>query len=465
MSSPAPQFDHAYASLPERFYAPATPARFPGAELIEINGTLASELGIDPDWLRSGAGLGMLSGQDLPPTAKPIAQVYAGHQFGGFVPRLGDGRAMLLGELGGYDIHLKGIGQTKFSRNGDGRSPIGPVVREYLVSEAMHALGVPTTRALAAVATHEPVLRQFVPEPGGIFARVARSHVRVGTFQYFAARQDVEALEILTRHCIDRLYPDSEGALGLLEKVILRQARLVAHWMSLGFIHGVMNTDNCAISGDTIDYGPCAFMDAFHPRCVFSSIDRQGRYAWENQAMIAHWNLTRFAEALLPVIGNDIGKAGEKARNALDRFAPEFRAEYLRRFRAKLGLADAPEPFIDATLGHMADAEKDFTVFFRRLTQLATGGAVENYFCPDWLARWRSAGTPDARLMQAHNPVLIPRNHQVEKAIRHSSHGDHSVFRRLHRAWKNPYSAQPEFADLEATPTESERVRETFCGT
>ncbi len=465
MSSQAPKLGHAYASLPERFYSPAKAANFPDAKLIEVNDHLAEELGIDPDWLRSIAGLGLISGLDPPSNAKPVAQVYAGHQFGGFVPRLGDGRAILMGEMRGYDIHLKGTGPTEFSRNGDGKSALGPVIREYLVSEAMHALGVPTTRALAAVTTGESVIRQFGPEPGGIFTRVARSHTRVGTLQYFAAQQDTEALEILTRHCIDHMYPDAEGALGLLEKVIARQAELVAHWMSLGFIHGVMNTDNCAISGDTIDYGPCAFMDTFHPRCVFSSIDRQGRYSWENQAKIAHWNLTRLAETLLPLIDKDVEKAKEKAQSALTQFAPEFRSEYLRRFRAKLGLKDGSESFINTTLSHMADTGKDFTIFFSKLTKLAQGDASGDYFKNDWLTSWRAEGKADAHLMRANNPVLIPRNHQVQNAIQQAYEGDFSLFRRLLEAWKNPFTEQPEFSDLEKPPTESERVRETFCGT
>lgn len=465
MPQTAPNFNHAYASLPERFYANAQPADYPHAKLIQINDDLASELGFDLDWLHSEAGLAMLSGQILPPSAQPIAQAYAGHQFGGFVPQLGDGRAILLGEMNGHDVQLKGSGLTKYSRGGDGKSALGPVIREYLVSEAMHALGVPTTRALAAVATQEAVFRQFGPEPGGIFTRVARSHVRVGTFQYFAAQQDTDALQILTHHCTDHLYPDAQSALELLENIVLRQARLIAHWMSLGFIHGVMNTDNCSISGDTIDYGPCAFMDTFHPKCVFSSIDRQGRYAWENQAKIAHWNLTRLAEALIPVIDHDVEKAEEKALPVLAKFAPEFKSNYLQRFRSKLGLADCPESFIDSTLSHMADTKKDFTVFFSKLTQLAAHDAVDSYFSDDWLALWRAEGKADVTLMQANNPVLIPRNHQVEKAIQHANDGDLSVFHRLNQAWKNPFSEQADYNDLEIPPTDSERVRETFCGT
>ena len=465
MADPAPKFDHAYASLPERFFASVKPAHFPDAQLIQVNEDLAQELGIDLTWLQSDAGLGMLSGQSLPSTAQPIAQVYAGHQFGGFVPRLGDGRAMLLGELNNHDLQLKGSGPTKFSRGGDGKSALGPVIREHLVSEAMHALGVPTTRALAAVATNEAVFRQFGPEPGGIFTRVARSHIRIGTFQYFAAQQDVEALEILTQHCINYLYPDADGPLGLLEKVTERQASLVAHWMSLGFIHGVMNTDNCSISGDTIDYGPCAFMDKFHPQCVFSSIDRHGRYAWDNQAKIAHWNLTRLAEALLPIIDSNPEIAEKKAGSVLAPFASSFKAHYIRRFSAKLGFGECSDTFLNTTLSYMADTHQDFTLFFRKLTQLALGEIESDYFSADWLNQWQKQGTPNADLMQAHNPVLIPRNHQVEKAIQHANEGDYSVFKRLHLAWGDPFTEKPEFNDLETPPTESERVRETFCGT
>jgi uncharacterized protein YdiU (UPF0061 family) len=334
-------FDNTYAQLPERFFSRQQPTPAPEPNLIRTNLALAAEIGIAPAWISSPAALATFSGNEIPNGAEPIAQAYAGHQFGGFVPQLGDGRAILLGEV--IDIHgkrrdiqLKGSGRTVFSRGGDGKSALGPVLREYLVSEAMHALGVPTTRALAAVYTGEIVEREE-PAPGGIFTRVAASHIRVGTFQYFAARQDTEAIRILTDHCIARHYPEAADAdnpaVAFLENVIRAQASLIAKWLPLGFIHGVMNTDNCAVSGETIDYGPCAFIDTFHPDKVFSFIDQNGRYAWGNQPTIAHWNLTRLAETLLPVIDPSPERAKELANSALETFIHHFQSAYLDQFR------------------------------------------------------------------------------------------------------------------------------------
>ena len=333
-------FDNTYAQLPERFFAKQKPARVPEPKLIRLNLGLAAKLSIDTDWLKSADGLAMLAGNAMPHGAEPIAQAYAGHQFGGFVPQLGDGRALLLGEVIDtegvrYDLQLKGSGRTPFSRGGDGKSALGPVIREYIVSEAMAALGVPTTRALAAVATGESVLRQEGLLQGGVFTRVAASHIRVGTFQYFRARNDVDALRLLADHVIARHYPDAAEApnpyVALLESVATAQADLIAQWMSLGFIHGVMNTDNTAISGETIDYGPCAFMDAFHPQCVFSSIDSGGRYAWGNQPDIGLWNVTRFAETLLPLLSEDPGEATRIAQAALSRYPERFGRQYIVR--------------------------------------------------------------------------------------------------------------------------------------
>ena len=316
-------FDNTYAQLPGRFFAKQEPARVPEPKLIRLNRELAAKLSLDTDWLASADGVAMLAGNAIPEGADPIAQAYAGHQFGGFVPQLGDGRAILLGEVldtdgARHDVQLKGSGRTPFSRGGDGKSALGPVIREYVVSEAMAALGVPTTRALAVVTTGERVMRQEGPLPGAVFTRVARSHIRVGTFQYFLARKDIDALRLLADHAIARHYSDAAEApapyVALLESVTAAQADLIAQWMSLGFIHGVMNTDNTAISGETIDYGPCAFMDAFHSQCVFSSIDSGGRYAWGKQPDIGLWNLTRFAETLLPLLSEDSGKATKIAK-------------------------------------------------------------------------------------------------------------------------------------------------------
>lgn len=459
-------FTHSYADLPNSFFQMHAPEPVPAPELLLLNEELATELGLDLEWLQSADGLGLLSGNALPDSARPIALAYAGHQFGNFVPRLGDGRALLLGEISGKDLQLKGSGRTSFSRGGDGKSALGPVIREYLVSEAMHALGVPTTRALAAVSTGEAVHRQEGPVPGGIFSRIASSHIRVGTFQYFLARQDHEALRSLADYTITRHYPREKSYLELLNAVIAKQADLIAHWMSLGFIHGVMNTDNCAVSGETIDFGPCAFMDNFHPQTVFSSIDHGGRYSWENQARIGHWNLTRFAECLLPLIGEDRERAIQQVKESLQCYAPLFKEHYIARFRAKLGLKDAPECFIDETLSLLAQHKLDFTLFFRNLTRQASGTTSGHFHqLGDWTARWRAQGEIDAALMQTSNPVLIPRNHRIEEAIKATYEGHYDLFRRLNTAWKTPFDETGEYQDLEAPPTEAERVRETFCGT
>lgn len=478
-------FDNTYAQLPERFFSNQVPASVPDPTLIRVNHELAAKLGIDAAWLESDAGLAMLSGNAIPDGATPIAQAYAGHQFGGFVPQLGDGRAVLLGEVVGtdgnrYDLQLKGSGRTPFSRNGDGKSALGPVIREYIVSEAMAALGVPTTRALAAVASGESVMRQEGLQDGGIFTRVAASHVRVGTFQYFNARKDTDALRLLADHVIARHYPGTgkaaEPYVALLEAVVIAQADLIAQWMSLGFIHGVMNTDNTAISGETIDYGPCAFMDAFHPQCVFSSIDQGARYAWGNQPEIGLWNLTRFAETLLPLISEDSEKAIELAEGALSQYSERFGEQYAMRFRSKFGLSDeAPFELVTDCLKLLADQKIDFTLFFRRLTQVANGQDSDNLTAlfsdggsfEEWLKRWSSVTDLSQGVVQmrAANPILIPRNHRVEQAIQAAYSGDFSVFHRLVDALANPYAEQTEYADFEIPPLPEEIVHQTFCGT
>ena len=478
-------FDNSYARLPERFYARQEPAPVPDPALVGLNHGLAAQLAIDADWLRSSDGVAALAGNAVPQGADPIAQAYAGHQFGGFVPQLGDGRALLLGEVvdttgARRDFQLKGSGRTPFSRGGDGKSALGPVIREYVVSEAMAALGVPTTRALAAVVTGERVMRQEGPLPGGVFTRVAASHIRVGTFQYFLARQDIEAIGLLADHAIARHHPDAAETpapyLTLLERVVTAQADLIAHWMSLGFIHGVMNTDNTAISGETIDYGPCAFMDGFRAKCVFSSIDTGGRYAWGNQPDIGLWNLTRFAETLLPLLSETESDAIALAQGALHTYAPRFGGQFGSRFRAKLGLpAEAPETLVSQCLDLLEAQQVDFTQFFRRLTDVAAEGApapLAAMFSDRgpfdvWFETWRREAEPAARLteMRDANPVRIPRNHRVEQAIQGAYRGDFAPFHRLVEALATPYTDQPDFADLELPPRPEEVVRETFCGT
>ncbi|MGA2987108.1 MAG: protein adenylyltransferase SelO [Terriglobia bacterium] len=479
------RFDNTYARLPERFFTKQEPARIPEPKLIRLNFGLAAKLLIDIDWLQSADGIAMLAGNAMPQGAEPIAQAYAGHQFGGFVPQLGDGRAILLGEVIGshgarYDLQLKGSGRTRFSRGGDGKSALGPVLREYIVSEAMAALGVPTTRALAAVATGERVMRHDGLLPGGVFTRVAASHIRVGTFQYFLARNDIDGLRLLADHVIARHYPDAARApnpyVALLGSVAAAQADLIAQWMSLGFIHGVMNTDNAAISGETIDFGPCAFMDAFHPQCVFSSIDSRGRYAWGNQPDIGLWNVTRFAETLLPLLSEDTGEATRMAEAVLSRYPERFGSQYITRFRAKFGLPpEAPVALIQEGLDLLSAQEVDFTLFFRHLTRVAGGEdstALAAMFSGteafgQWFAQWRREANPAVRLadMRAANPILIPRNHRVEQAIQSAYVGDFAPFHRLVDALAAPYADQVEYADLETPPRPEEIVHETFCGT
>jgi len=478
-------FDNTYARLPERFFTKQGPARVPEPKLIRLNFELAARLSIDAGWLQSAEGVAMLAGNAIPQGAEPIAQAYAGHQFGGFVPQLGDGRALLLGEVvdkngARYDVQLKGSGRTAFSRGGDGKSALGPVLREYIVSEAMAALGVPTTRALAAVATGEQVMRQEGLLPGGVFTRIASSHIRVGTFQYFLVRKDIDALRLLADHVIARHYPSAAQApnryAALLESVATAQADLIAQWMSLGFIHGVMNTDNTAISGETIDYGPCAFMDAFHPQCVFSSIDSRGRYAWGNQPDIGLWNVTRFAEALLPLLSEDSGEAAKIAEAILSRYPERFGSQYLDRFRAKFGLPTAaPVALIQEGLDLLSAQEIDFTLFFRNLTRVAGGddsAVLAAMFSggepfTHWFTQWGQETHPAPRLadMRAANPVLIPRNHRVEQAIHSAYRGEFAPFHRLVDALAAPFAEQAEYADLEAPPRPEEVVHETFCGT
>ena len=488
-----PEFTLRYARLPEHFYIRFDPVPVPAPRLVAFNRPLAESLGFDLDAFDEARAAEWFSGNAVPKGAEPVAQAYAGHQFGHFNPRLGDGRAVLLGEVAGRDGHLrdiqlKGAGMTPFSRGADGRSPLGPVLREYLVSEAMHRLGVPTTRALAAVTTGERVFRH-VPEPGAVLTRVASSHLRVGTFQYFAARDDREAVKRLADVAIERHYPQLKGLeegeryLALLEAVSARQAALVAKWMGLGFIHGVMNTDNCAISGETIDYGPCAFMEAYSPTMVFSSIDEQGRYAYRNQPWLAQWNLARLAETLLPLIDAEHERAVEKATAAVKRYESLYDAEWLAVFRAKLGLATeeaCDRELSEALLAALETGRADFTLAFRHLADAVEedASALLKRFEHDgalreWLPRWRERlaregvgiDTIVAR-MNAVNPLYIPRNHQVERMIAAAAEqDDFTPFETLAEVLAEPFTEQPgREAYAEPAPA-TEKVFRTFCGT
>ena len=473
------RFDNSYARLPDRMFTRQDPVPVSAPGLIAVNRRLAAEMGLDADGLASPDWVAALAGNRVPEGAAPLAQAYAGHQFGNWVPQLGDGRAILLGEHIGpdgrrWDVQLKGAGRTAWSRGGDGRAWVGPVIREYLVSEAMHALGVPTTRALAAVTTGEVVYRES-RLPGAVLTRVAASHLRVGTFQYFAARGDTAALQHLTDMALARHYPGAEGPLGLLAAAVAAQARLVAQWMALGFIHGVMNTDNAHVGGLTIDYGPCAYLDDYRPDKVFSSIDQWGRYAYGNQPQIAVWNMAQLASCLLPLIDPDPDKAVEPAQAIIAGYADQYQAAWLARFRAKLGLAtehDGDRALIETLLDRMARTGADFTRTFRGL---AEGTAVAEFRDPDafttweplWHARLAAEGRDVAQAqaaMRGVNPAIIPRNHRIEEAIQAAVGGDHAPFHALDAALSRPFDA-PADDPLRAAPAPAEVVRQTFCGT
>jgi serine/tyrosine/threonine adenylyltransferase len=484
-------FDNSYQSLPEQFHARVLPTPVSAPRLIALNESLCQELGLSWKCLQE-KGAEFFSGNEIPDGASPIAQAYAGHQFGNFVPQLGDGRAILLGEIltpGGIrrDIQLKGAGPTPFSRRGDGRAGMGPVLREYLVSEAMHALGIPTTRALAAVSTGDPVFREETL-PGAVLTRAAASHIRVGTFEYFAARNDDTSVEELARHVIERHYPECRDAESpfqkLLESVAERQAALVARWMQVGFIHGVMNTDNMTVSGETIDYGPCAFMDAYHPQTVYSAIDRGGRYAFSNQPKILQWNLARFAETLLPFLGATPEGALEFANTVIDRIPSLFEERWTAGMRAKLGLSRAlaeDTALIERLLRLMQDGEADYTLTFRQLCAAAekTDGEAQVaslFKAPEELAPWMESwkgrlcmetASPEAQAaaMRLVNPAVIPRNHRVAQALAAAEHGDFAVFERLHEVLKRPYEIPEGAEEMVRPPEPHEKVLRTFCGT
>ena len=485
-------FDNSYARLPDRFFARVNPSSAVEPRLIALNRPLAEALGLDADALEAPEGVAALAGQRLPEGSDPIATAYAGHQFGGFTPQLGDGRAVLLGEVIGRDgvrrdIQIKGSGLTPFSRGGDGLAALGPVLREYLVSEAMAALGIPTTRALAALSTGDTVFRDTAT-PGAALVRVATSHIRVGTFQFFAARRDTEAVRTLADHAIARHDPEAARAAhpyrAFLAGVVARQAALVARWMQVGFIHGVMNTDNMSVSGETIDYGPCAFMDAYDPETVFSSIDRGGRYAYQNQPGIAQWNLARLTECLLPLLGETEDEGLEHGREILAGFAPAFHAGHLAGFRQKLGLlapGDEDAALLQDLLDRMAAGKADFTLTFRRLAAAAADagrdGAVRDLFIDptlfdDWAARWRArlaeeptAGAERRAAMLAASPAVIPRNHRVEEAIAAAALGEFGPFARLAAALAHPYQDRPEAAPYGEPPAFDTSGYRTFCGT
>ncbi|WP_059020728.1 protein adenylyltransferase SelO [Mycobacterium sp. M26] len=445
----------------------------PDPRLLVLNESLAADVGLDPEWLRSPDGIGLLVGTQVPAGAQPVAQGYAGHQFGGWVPRLGDGRALLLGELTDRqgrlrDLHLKGSGRTPFARGGDGLAAVGPMLREYLVSEAMYALGIPTTRSLSVVATGSRVRRETLLD-GAVLARVAASHLRVGSFQYVGAAGDLALLRRLADHAIDRHYPAAARTdnpyLALLDAVVSAQATLIAQWMLVGFVHGVMNTDNMTISGETIDYGPCAFMDAFDPQTVFSSIDSWGRYAYGNQPPIAAWNLARFAEALLPLIAEDQDRAIVLATEAVQNFPQRYTAAWTSGMRRKLGLGDevddaAAGQLIDDLMGLLASERIDYTSFFGRLARGDVEPAVAQ-----WADRWRDLD-PDTAAMRRVNPVYIPRNHLVEEALTAAATGDMAPFHRLLGAISSPYDERPGWERYaEPAPEEFGRCFQTFCGT
>lgn len=486
-------FDNSYAALPDAFYTRQAPVPVERPGAIRVNGALALALGIDPDWLASPEGTAVIAGNAVPGGADPIATVYAGHQFGSYNPQLGDGRALLLGELldtagQRFDIQLKGSGPTPYSRGGDGRSPLGPVLREYVVSEAMHRLGVPTTRALAAVTTGEWVVREQAL-PGAVLARVASSHLRVGTVQFFAARGDREVLQQLVDYVIERHYPEAREAdtpaLALLQGVIGRQAALIARWQTLGFIHGVMNTDNMLLCGETVDYGPCAFMDQFNPEQVYSSIDHGGRYAFRNQPGIGHWNLACLANALLPLLHEDSEQAVALAQTTIDAFPAQFLDAHSAGIARKLGLAaldDDDTALVEDLFSLMAQHSLDFTLTFRQLADLADpAGAAprisDDFPVPEslapWLERWQArlateAGSAAERQasMYLANPAFIPRNHQVEAVISAAyENEDLAPFHALVDLLEDPFEYRHDQRAYATPPESHEVVRQTFCGT
>ncbi|MEP5632897.1 MAG: protein adenylyltransferase SelO [Tateyamaria sp.] len=456
-------FDNSYAKLPDGFFTRLDPTPVSAPQMLAWNDALAGNLGIaQPD-------AQVFSGNVVPEGAAPLAQLYAGHQFGQYNPQLGDGRAILLGEVidsagTRRDIQFKGSGPTPYSRMGDGRAWLGPVLREYVVSEAMHALGIPTTRALAAVTTGDPVLREQGPLPGAVLTRIASSHLRVGTFQVFAHRGQIDDLRTLTDYAIARHWPQADGPMGLLAAVCAAQAKLITAWMSVGFIHGVMNTDNCTISGETIDYGPCAFMDAYSEARVFSSIDRTARYAYGNQPRIAVWNMAQLATALIQLF-DDKDQAVQDATKIVHAMPDMLQTAWLRRFGTKLGLNATPEdqPLIEDLLAMMQSQGADFTNTFAALaTDQARDQFSDRQAFDTWRDTWQTR-KPDTDLMARSNPLIIPRNHRIEAMIEAAVTGDMAPFERLNTALAQPFTKTD--PNLHRPPTDQEIVPATFCGT
>ncbi|MEN1934032.1 YdiU family protein [Paenibacillus sp. 102] len=478
-------FDNSYARLPESFFTKTSPTPVRSPELIILNDSVATSLGLNMEALQSEESVAVFAGNKVSEGASPLAQAYAGHQFGHF-NRLGDGRALLIGEQitpsgARFDIQLKGSGRTPYSRRGDGRAALGPMLREYIISEAMYALGIPTTRSLAVVTTGESILRETAL-PGAILTRVASSHIRVGTFQYAAASGSVEDLKALADYAIKRHFPaiqsDENPYLALLEEVMERQASLIAKWQLVGFIHGVMNTDNMTISGETIDYGPCAFMDTYDPAAVFSSIDTQGRYAYGNQPYIGVWNLARFAESLLPLLHIDLEQAAQIAQDNLSRFGALYEAHWLAGMRTKLGLFNEEtldKELIEELLKIMEKYRADYTNTFLSLTfnshednDLFNSSEFTNWH-KKWqerLSRQQESNSASQQLMRDHNPAIIPRNHRVEEALDAAvQQGDYGVMEQLLAVLSNPYAHSPEQREYATPPAPSSRPYRTFCGT
>ncbi|KPC77892.1 hypothetical protein ADL26_01440 [Thermoactinomyces vulgaris] len=477
-------FDNSYTRLPQSFFTLHEPTPVRSPKLVILNEQLATSLGLEIEALQSEDGVAVLAGNRIPEGAMPLAQAYAGHQFGHFT-MLGDGRALLLGEQitpegERVDIQLKGAGKTPYSRGGDGRAALGPMLREYIISEAMHGLGIPTTRSLAVVTTGESVFRE-TELPGAILTRVASSHLRVGTFEYVSNFCTPEELRSLADYALQRHFPDigevENRYLSLLREVIKRQAALIAKWQLVGFVHGVMNTDNMTISGETIDYGPCAFMDTYDPATVFSSIDLQGRYAYGNQPHMAAWNLARFAEALLPILHDNPAEAVELAQEAVSGFAKQYHYYWLHGMRAKLGLFNEEKEdltLIKGLLNLMQKHRADYTNTFRALTfdETEDTALFRSQEFAQWREQWHNRLTrqPEPKsashqLMRNNNPALIPRNHRVEEALEAAVNGDNSVMNQLLKALSNPFAHSPEQADYCTLPPESSQPYRTYCGT
>ena len=466
-------FESSYAKLPDRFYEQIKPEVYQDSELVLYNPDLATELDLNID---HDEMLRICSGQSQLGNSPAIALAYAGAQFGHFVPELGDGRAHLIGEAQGYDIQLKGSGRTRFSRGGDGRSALGPVIREFLVSEAMHALGIPTTRSLCMITTGEKVMRQYGAEPGGVLARVASSHIRVGTFQYFSSRADHEALDILLDYTLRRHYPEirheslSDRCLSLLQSFAKRQRDLVASWYEVGFIHGVMNTDNCALAGITIDYGPCAFLDEFQFHKVFSSIDAQGRYAYGNQMPIIEWNILRLADCLLPLIADDQQIAISKVKEVLSETLMTFPQTIYQLYARKLGVdnyAETDGALVIDFLQYLEDNALDFTLAFSNLESLYSGECdfyPETKELHEFVTKWKSF-SPNLSELNKTNPKLIPRNHQIQNVIDQAYKNNYDPLREMWEALKTPYVVSDEHIRFLTPPEPDERVYQTFCGT